>query len=151
MRTLTEVNQNYTVTTFRVYLPIVASTQPAVPSPPQQRTRKSDTPWKNFSLKKKHVMGRLNKSHRSKALAVTLHLSRCKLHFNSWSDCLQTLFSRKISWSNAYFYGGPSSCQMYQGESDKMKQILCSDRPLKLVCFVFPIQTKVEKVCNIRL
>ena len=36
-------------------------------------------------------------------------------------------------------------------ESDKMKEILCSDRPLKLVCFVFPIQTKVEKVCNIRL
>ena len=38
-----------------------------------------------------------------------------------------------------------------EGERDKMKQILCSDRALKLVCFVFPMQTKVEKVCNIHL
>lgn len=33
--------------------PIVASTQPTVPSPPQQRTRKSGTLWKNFRLKHK--------------------------------------------------------------------------------------------------
>ena len=39
----------------KLYLnpPIVASTQPTVPSPPQQRTRKSGTLWKNFRLKQK--------------------------------------------------------------------------------------------------
>ena len=49
------------------------------------------------------------------------------------------------------FTGGHRPVKCTKGESDKMKQILCSDRPLKLVCFVFPIETKVEKVCNIRL
>ena len=49
------------------------------------------------------------------------------------------------------FAGGHLPVKCTQGETDKMKQILYSDRPLKLVCFVFPIETKVEKVCNIRL
>ena len=42
----------------KLYLnpPIVASTQPTVPSPPQQRTRKSGTLWKNFRLKQKTIL-----------------------------------------------------------------------------------------------
>lgn len=47
-------------------LPIVASTQPTVPSPPQQRTRKSGTPWKNFRLKHKTTIkqGRVKMSYK---------------------------------------------------------------------------------------